>query len=60
LNVILSTLEQDADTIVYALKGLLGSLKASKVEMFPPRFDDGKKEFWLGAASTTHRAERAV
>jgi O-antigen/teichoic acid export membrane protein len=34
LNAILSTLEQDADTIVYALMGLPGPLKASKVEMF--------------------------
>jgi O-antigen/teichoic acid export membrane protein len=34
LNAILTTLEQDADTIVYALVGLPGPLKASKVEMF--------------------------
>jgi hypothetical protein len=54
-----SALDQDAATIAYAFKGLLKPLKASKVEMFPPRFDVGKKEFWLGAARTTHRAKRA-
>jgi hypothetical protein len=57
---LISALKQDAATIAYALKGLPEPLKASKVEMFPPRFDVGKKEFRLGAAGTTYRAERAV
>ena len=50
----------DADTIVYLLRGLLEPVKASKVEMFVSRIDVGKKEFWFGAARTTHRAKRAV
>jgi hypothetical protein len=56
---LISELNQDAATIAYAHRGLLEHLKASKVEMFPQRFDVGKKEFRLGAASTTYRAKRA-
>lgn len=43
----------------HALKRLIPPLKASKVELSPPRSYVGKKEFWLGVEGSTHRSKRA-